>query len=475
MRDQLSGDELLTWTIETFSTFYPKTWTQKYCLPLAHWVPILFSLSFFLFDYYSDLTLAIGYYRQSSYLLGSAEENSTAFKTNNCHDPVMSPMDFKTAFLMSLVFFFIPILFSIPISYKCLIDLVSYDDELEICNYTRLSRYLWELYAWLLSILISPFIVLYAAARLLCATYKHKGATKKAIYREELRKFEYLWGVLRTVEASIESGGQLVLQIWLLSFHIQTMTAMDFFQFVQKTVNGLMFFFSFTRIEADNLEQSLGKVTMSTITLVVGVTSCYMTLKRGAVSITDSAFIAISIILQLTARIFSLIMYFVTVPRKHAIEFLFIASHFIILGIFRTIVELELFSSRRKRKQTWKDIDLGIFIINIFASGLVFVRIKRVGQKGSSFVLHVGYWFLALAENLFLVSMPYLYKNPAGSNPVLDCLEKWVLNAYIFCIVGLSLSSVASYFMYYKCFGHPWIDINGPNFDRKRAKTIKSV
>ena len=482
MKKQLSGDEILGWTIETFSKFYPKTWYQKHCLPVLHLLPILVTVCFFFLDYYSDISLAFGYYKNSQFALALRQDyNSTsasADRNTSCSDPEMTPWDFGTAFIVSFICLLMSIFFTTPIGYQ-IINQASLNNErpAAVAQQSNFQKCLWKGFALIMSICISPFLVIYAAFKLLWANYKHKGAAQKVLHREELQNFEYLWGVLRTIEAGIESSGQLVLQVWLLSFQIQTIIDMNFFTFVEKMVKGLLFFFSFSQIPADGIEQSLGKLAMSTITLVLGVTSCYKTLKRGALSSSDTIFVAVSIILQVITRIFSLMMYFVTIPRKHAFEFLFIATHFILLGIFRTIVELKIFS--RKRRPTRKKFDWAVFIINIFASGLVFVRIKRVGQRGSSFVLHAGYWLLALVENLILVCMPYIYMNESGTNQVLNCLSRWVLNAYIGIVVVQSLLSAMSYFIYYKCKGHPWNDINGPDLRRKslrksgRKKIIK--
>ena len=54
MRDlQLTGDELLMWTIETFNAFYPQTFAQKYFIPLMGLFPLLLSIATFVYDYYS--------------------------------------------------------------------------------------------------------------------------------------------------------------------------------------------------------------------------------------------------------------------------------------------------------------------------------------------------------------------------------------------------------------------------------------
>lgn len=53
LRRQLTGDELLTWTIETFTMFYPKSFAQKNIMPLFDLVPLFVSFSTFVYDYYS--------------------------------------------------------------------------------------------------------------------------------------------------------------------------------------------------------------------------------------------------------------------------------------------------------------------------------------------------------------------------------------------------------------------------------------
>ena len=62
LRQQLTGDELLTWTIETFTTFYDKTWAQKSLIPLFGLFPLLMSIATFVYDYYSDIELTLEYY-----------------------------------------------------------------------------------------------------------------------------------------------------------------------------------------------------------------------------------------------------------------------------------------------------------------------------------------------------------------------------------------------------------------------------
>ncbi len=53
LRRQLTGDELLMWTIETFTMFYDKTFAQKNVIPMLGLIPLFLSISTFIYDYYS--------------------------------------------------------------------------------------------------------------------------------------------------------------------------------------------------------------------------------------------------------------------------------------------------------------------------------------------------------------------------------------------------------------------------------------
>ena len=63
MRQQLNGDEILVWTIDTFTMFYHKTWAQSVIFPLLGLIPLLLSIASFVYDYYSDVELTIEYYK----------------------------------------------------------------------------------------------------------------------------------------------------------------------------------------------------------------------------------------------------------------------------------------------------------------------------------------------------------------------------------------------------------------------------
>ncbi|QQP49270.1 Putative LOC100882592 [Caligus rogercresseyi] len=67
LRYQLKGDELLSWTIETFTVFYERTVAQKCVIPVMALIPVVFSIFNFTYDYYSDISLTLQYFSDSSF------------------------------------------------------------------------------------------------------------------------------------------------------------------------------------------------------------------------------------------------------------------------------------------------------------------------------------------------------------------------------------------------------------------------
>ena len=51
--------------------------------------------------------------------------------------------------------------------------------------------------------------------------FRHRRATKRNLFRRQLQKSEYLWGITRTAEAGLESCGQLILQVCTLTIKVQ--------------------------------------------------------------------------------------------------------------------------------------------------------------------------------------------------------------------------------------------------------------
>ena len=83
LRDRLTGDELLLWTVETFTMFYEKTWAQTTIIPVIGLMPLIMSIFTFVYDNYSDIDLAIEYYNHAYNNTLPVNENIPLCSTTN--------------------------------------------------------------------------------------------------------------------------------------------------------------------------------------------------------------------------------------------------------------------------------------------------------------------------------------------------------------------------------------------------------
>eukprot|EP00094_Tigriopus_californicus_P001992 TCALIF_01920-PA protein Name:"Similar to ANK2 Ankyrin-2 (Homo sapiens)" AED:0.42 eAED:0.42 QI:11/0.75/0.4/0.8/1/1/5/0/1087 len=337
-----------------------------------------------------------------------------------------------------------------------------------------LVHFLWTL----TSLLCAPFFILYVAARNVYYKFRHRRATKKNLFRKQLQKSEYLWGITRTAEAGLESCGQLILQVWLLSSDFKELSEESFWGLVDKTYNGVIFFLTFSYKNADDIEKSLGKLLMSLIALVFGVSGCYRTLKRGAVKFSNTYFIYISLVFQIFARIFSIGLYFFAVRQFFPIVPILLVTHLIFVFIIKWTFE--------RARHTHGMLAWLVSFVNVVASSLVYVRIVPIEKQRpskwnrettsflpsheviqhSTFFVQTLFFLLVLFENILLACTPLMY--PSGR--AFACLGTAKINQYVLTIIGLCMASWLSHVMYYKYMGHPWSDINGPTCSAQKVK-----
>ena len=207
---------------------------------------------------------------------------------NQCSPIKRDPAEYRTAFIVNIICITWPY----------------------FIFWTMCSRELWshmqghvilKILFWPLSILCAPFFIIYIAFKQVIYKFLHKRAKRKNKYREQLQQSEYFWGISRTAEAALESCGQLILQIWLLSSDFDSLRNDSASELVDKSYDGIVFFLSFGAKNATDIEKSLGKMVMSLIALVCGVAASYRTLKRGAVKLSNTLFIYFSLTCQVSS------------------------------------------------------------------------------------------------------------------------------------------------------------------------------
>lgn len=258
--------------------------------------------------------------------------------------------------------------------------------------------------------------------------------------------------------------------MWLLSFDFKSLSDDSFWTLVDKSYNGIIHFLTFSYKPANDNEKSLGKIVMSLTALVFGVAACYRTLKRGAIKMSNTFFVYISLFLQVFARIFSLGLFFFTVRNFYPIMPMLLLSHFVVVFVIKWTFER---ARHIKGLMSWL-----VSFVNVFASSLVFVRIvpiekkkshpdpdykQKIIQQHSTFFVQTLFFILVLIENIFLASAPLYYPS---DNRASSCLSPETVKSYIGIVFGLCVGSWIFQIMYYKYMGHPWSAINGPTITR---------
>ena len=318
LRSHVTNENLLKWTIEQFSELYEQEVTKRVgqkiiIIGVIAIIPRMTSHIFYVYDIYSDVDLTTDYYQMSGFVTNVAnvsDEYSCNFAGNSTCCFEREPEEYSAAFVFNLVCIICPIFALIAMSSR------------EIHNYMKAStdrRKIHQKQAlvfrilgnricrWTLAILLSfpcsLLFLIYIAARNLKLTFKHSRSVIKSQFQKKLEESEYLWGNLITLEAGLESSGQLVLQVWLLSAVIHPLIMKEgFWGVIQKGGSGILYYITFSHVpvedEITGIEKSLGKLIITTVSLVFSVAGCYKILKREAFDNVSMVFIYLSLLAQ---------------------------------------------------------------------------------------------------------------------------------------------------------------------------------
>ena len=512
------------------------TFFQKRVKPFLCCFPLVFSFFMTVFDISSDVQLTLIYYDKAynsnsnnssiSNVTSSilSEEPASNISTLNllAERAVFEEKDYQAAFIMNITCVALPFL---VIFYLCAIHLKNlararfnrYDDEVQKAISFKTAKILWYTTLWLpLSVLATPLYLPFMASTRIVHKFRHMGAKDKNKYRGDLQRSEYLWGLSRTAEAGFESSLQLLLQLWLLSFHLCEVRREGIGtvgSIIDHAIGGFLSFLSVGAKEANENEKNLAKIIVSSISLVITVSSSYKTLKRGSVQHGNLVFIYFSNFLQVLARIFSLTLYYTVVHNFFYAVLLPIIVHFFFIVIIKCLCE------RDPRTESGKFRRL-TYAINFFSSTLVNVRIKPLWEdwerytsttsskkdtskklKGSStldrgtvqnghagsrlssldgrtrthaktkssittphstFNAQSAFFLLQFLENVALCLAALVAKD----SPISDCIYDYTVGFFIVVVV-FCVGSWICHYVYYGLWGHPWSDINGPQWHRR--------
>ena len=224
---------------------------------------------------------------------------------------------------------------------------------------------------------------------------------------------------------------------------------------------------------------------MSMISLVLSVASCYKMFKRAAIRYIDLAFVYLSLLMQVLARIIAIWVFFSGHPSFGVWLPLSILIHFSLVGIIKGLFAKELWVNGRFSPLA--------NILNITSNQLVYVRImplvngidgadvhgdvEELDNKAlwmfsscrqqkktqdhneehhSTFFAQFLFSVLVLAENILLCASPLYDGLSYDGGDELQHVYSGIPSVIALWLAGLVFMS-----LFYK-FSHPWKGINGP-------------
>ncbi len=520
------GDEILKWTIETFSLFYGMTFFQRRIKPLLCLIPLLFSFFMFVFDVSSDVQLTLAYYQKGfkgtnadpeDDLKISQETEGTGNSTTTTNADLLLPEtgDYRAAFVMNLTCIVLPFF---VIFYMCAAEIRDKTRARRVRllvrkGFLRGAANAVLVPTWLLaSAALTPLFLVYMALSRMIHKFGHMKSVRKNEHRGDLQRSEYLWGVARAAEAGFESSPQLFLQLWLLSFHLCALSEEglgSLGSILDHAVSGFTSFVSLGRKDADEDQKNVAKIVVSFLSLAFTVSSSYKTLKRGSLRYGNLSFIYASNIFQVLGRMISLVLYFTNVRGFLPAIICPLVVHFSAMVVLKFLFDPTVYAEGKFKRLA--------ATVNFFSSSFVNVRIKPLmvdRQEGAQLnnsdrdaesqcvalerMDHVDHHRPPLGHQVSTIDSNfgdgdvYVRTVPSHRTFLTQCLffalqfaENLVLclfgllgqdNRILGCVggvsyaglltgavVGLWVASCLCHIIYYGFWGHPWSDINGPD------------
>jgi hypothetical protein len=521
IRDNLSKDAMLPRIVESYHNLYVETIYKRRCRAFFIVLIDLLLLSYmpFMYDMYSDITLADTFY-------GFVYNNKTFDVSEmiqcpgnqfnfSCYDRTMlghtassdkssyDTMDqtsgssyenllnlhqmFQVAFIttcfsiiISLVFY----LYSIPVNpdlwtnHDLDIYLLALIDSLPVTFrpslrrqqviFDQARRNCVVLFMWKeLQKLLWPFNHMRQRMKYLASLKSSKHSDLHSVSDET-------WTNIRAMEYGVESSLQLLLQIWLLKPFLSDISTWSNTEVVVRCITGLANFLTFDTYPSCYIEKALGKILLTIISLTLGVANmkCY---KHGQ-GFMDKPLKIISIFFSILAQTIARILAFKSLilleaPLDKYARF-FLLHFFLVFAIkilFETPSSKDTLTALSEACQS-KSLtliktfsgDLLRFIFSGLTSFIVMIHFRQKQPASTTsrftFLPHTLFFILSLAENLVLVTLPYMAPHLF---PEVDCFTADSRSRAVWMVVVLWFVGVISQILHYK-MAHDFSPLNGP-------------
>ncbi|KAK4313729.1 hypothetical protein Pmani_014950 [Petrolisthes manimaculis] len=509
LRVQLGTTEASSKARTQLQAMYESTKAQRHCWNFWFFLScFLLPSVFYYLDVYTDILLAVEYYEDYVTNMkkrenGTVVDNSTDDSNNTleaCYGSLaedeehyflnifddITACQFKINFVLTLFFILLPITL---LSMWNLYIHVTQPDILPVIHnlpsFLRVSFYTF-IFLTPLAPVMAYFENTYAQMKHMNVTAKQMqevdsksyysfpahGSTKTyrhAIRDKEIRKCYDLKHVAQmrvaitnVMEATLESAFQLILQLYIVGTRYNELG-----QVKDATLGSILSLAP--RGSETQLSKQVFSVLISLVSLTWSFTSYHRFSKLGGLTILNALPLLFAIFFQVVSRAIACTLFTLAFTSK---VFVVLGVHFMIVLVFK--LKLEERSVLPVRRYMCCHCFLEYLrpyfyvFLGTIASTLVYFRLERpsavkkqLSRRHSTVVIQVLFLILAFVENLVLLSLGI-----AG-------LEKsrydntFIIISAILCTISY-LTGVILHAVYYSCFGHPWVDINGPSVSRDR-------
>ncbi|XP_069182375.1 uncharacterized protein [Procambarus clarkii] len=324
-------------------------------------------------------------------------------------------------------------------------------------------------------------------------TYRHHMRDMKIRKYYDLKHVAQMRvAITNVMEATLESAFQLILQLYIVGTRY---TELDK---VKDVTLGSILSLS-PRGTETQLSKQVFSVLISLVSLTWSFTSYHRFSKLGGLTILNALPLLFAIFFQVVSRAIACTLFTLAYTWK---VFVVLGIHFIIVLVFKLKLE-ESSSTHGTRSKLGLDADLNTkdviddasvdksvesvlpvrnyicchcflaylrpyfyVFLGTIASTLVYFRLERpsavkkqLSRRHSTVVIQVLFLILAFIENLVLLSLGIVGLDKVKYD------NTFIIISAVLCAISY-LTGVILHAVYYSCFGHPWVDINGPTVSR---------
>ncbi|XP_064096818.1 uncharacterized protein LOC135208498 isoform X6 [Macrobrachium nipponense] len=520
LRGQLGTTEASSKARMQLQAMYESTRAQRHCWNFWFFLScFLLPSVFYYLDVYTDILLAVEYYRDALESTGNTTVGNTTYEDKNRSvlevqeeyssgimdiftDITDSPD--KTNFVLTVFFILLPI--SLLSMWNLYIHVTQPDilpQFRRLPSFLRVSVYTF--------IFLTPLAPVMAYLENTYAQMKHMNVTARQMqevdsksynsfpshgntktYRhhmrdQKIRKYYDLKHVAQmrvaitnVMEATLESAFQLILQLYIVGTRY---TELDK---VKDVTLGSILSLS-DRGSETQLSKQVFSVLISLVSLTWSFTSYHRFSKLGGLTILNALPLLFAIFFQVVSRAIACTLFTLAYTWK---VFVVLGIHFVVVLVFKLKLE-ERSVGRNKERRAYgrgthksqgsvlplrKYVCCHCFLaylrpyfyvfLGTIASTLVYFRLERpsavkkqLSRRHSTVVIQVLFLILAFIENLVLITLGIVGLDRSKYD------NTFITISAVLCAISY-MTGVVLHAVYYSCFGHPWVDINGPTVTR---------